>query len=446
MGDLTNDTVAAPPRYVSTRDGGGEVSFAEALLTGLAPDGGLFLPTRIPDLALPDDGIDTFADLAFAVLRPWLREELSADALHRIVHDALSFPVPLVSLDEGKDERTYVLELFHGPTLSFKDFGARTMARLMEHFLEDRAETLTILVATSGDTGSAVADGFAGQDRIDVVLLYPKGQVSPVQERQLIVRRPGVRTFAVRGTFDDCQRLVKAAFQDDALAGLGLSSANSINIGRLLPQMLYYIWAARHLESEEVIFCVPSGNLGNLTGGVLAWLGGLPVRRFIAAHNANDAFPRYLAGEEPQFGASTRTLSNAMDVGAPSNFERLHTLVDPERLRRMIWGTSVSDRITLDAMRATYERTGYVADPHTAVGLEAVRRYREATGDATPAIVLSTAHPAKFPEVVQRALDVDPETPARLSRLWDEPTRVQSLAPTEEALREALLTMQEAAR
>lgn len=428
------------PRYVSTRDGATPVSFAQALLRGLAPDGGLYVPDRIPGLDQAGSFGGAFPEMAFRVLRAWLHEEVAEFDLEPLLADALSFPVPLVSLDSPEWAGVHILELFHGPTLSFKDFGARTMARLMDYFLRDRAERLTILVATSGDTGSAVADGFAGQDRIDVVLLYPKGQVSPVQERQLIVTRPGVRTFAVDGTFDDCQRLVKAAFQDEVLANLGLSSANSINIGRLLPQMLYYLWA-QHQLGEEVIFCVPCGNLGNLTGGVMAALSGMPVRRFLAAHNANDAFPRYLAGEEPQFGPSTRTLSNAMDVGAPSNFERLQRLLDPDSMRRWIWGTSVPDAVTLETMRDVHADTGYLADPHTAVGLEAVRRYRTATGDLTPAIVLSTAHPAKFPDVVEQALDVTPEAPKRLARLWNEPTHVDPLAPTEDALREVLLEL-----
>lgn len=427
------------PTYRSTRDASAVVSFSDALLQGLAPDGGLYLPSPIPRLdetAWRD--VRTFPDLAFTVLAPWLDEEVDSESQIALLADALSFPVPVVPLQGAGWEGVSVLELFHGPTLSFKDFGARTMARLMGYFLQERDERLTILVATSGDTGSAVADGFAGQPNIDVVLLYPKGQVSPVQERQLIVQRPGVRALAVEGTFDDCQRMVKAAFVDPELRALGLSSANSINIGRLLPQMLYYVWAVRQ-TGDGVTFCVPSGNLGNLTGGVLAWLAGLPVRQFVAAHNANDFFPRYLAGEAVGFAPSVQTLSNAMDVGAPSNFERLEALMDADTLRSLIRGVSVDDDATLHSIRRVHEETGYVADPHTAVGLEAVRRLKETGAVQAPVVVLSTAHPAKFPEIIEKALGFDPEVPGRLAALWNRETAVTTLPPTADALKAFLL-------
>ena len=429
------------PRYISTRGQGGGVSFQETLLTGLAPDGGLFVPDGIPALD-PGDWRepDRFSEMAWRVLSRWLKDEVPREALRTILDDAFSFPTPLVPLLGGGWDGVFVLELFHGPTLSFKDFGARAMARLMAFFLKDRAETLTILVATSGDTGSAVADGFAGKEQIQVVLLYPKGQVSEVQERQLIAARPGVQTYAVAGTFDDCQRMVKAAFVDDDLAPLMLSSANSINIGRLLPQMMYYIWAMGQGGFADATVCVPSGNLGNLTGGVMACLAGLPVRRFLAAHNANDFFPRYLRGATVDFGDSVRTLSNAMDVGVPSNFERLQALLDDETMRRLIQGDSVTDDETLASMRRVYEATGYLADPHTAVGLEVIRRYRAATGAGEPIIVLSTAHPAKFPETIHQALGFEPAMPDRLGILWEKETNVTPLAPDVDALKVALLS------
>ena len=427
------------PRYRSTRGGVAAVSFQEALLQGLAPDGGLFVPDRIPDVPPGAwQNAERFADVGLGMLTPWLHAEVSPDILRAITEDAFDFPVPLVPLSGEGLADVHVLELFHGPTLSFKDFGARAMARLMAFFLQEEDETLTILVATSGDTGSAVADGFAGQENIRVMLLYPEGQVSPVQERQLVVQREGVQTLAVRGTFDDCQRLVKGAFTDADLRGVRLSSANSINVGRLLPQMLYYAWAVREGAFDNVVFCVPSGNLGNLTGGVLAMQSGLPVRRFVAAHNANRFFPDYLGGHRGDFPPSVRTRSNAMDVGAPSNFERLQTLLPAEEMERHIWGTSVEDDVALEMMRRVYKRSGYLADPHTAVGLEAVRRYRDQTGDDASAIVLATAHPAKFPDVVEDALGLRPEVPGRLARLWDEPTDVQPIEPTLEALREQL--------
>ncbi len=424
-------------RYYSTRGAVTEgVPFSEALLTGLAPDGGLFVPDRIPELprALP---VEDFPALAHGVLLPWVDASFPDAVLADVLQDALNFPVPLVPLSGAGWEGVYVLELFHGPTLSFKDVGARTMARLMGHLVRQRGEELTILVATSGDTGSAVADGFAGQEGIRVVLLYPAGKVSPLQELQLTVRRPGVETYAVAGTFDDCQRMVKGAFVHPDLQGMRLSSANSINIGRLLPQMLYYIQAGLQQDAPPV-FVVPSGNLGNLTGGVLAWLGGLPVRYFVAAHNANDFFPRYLQGEDVHPGPSRRTFSNAMDVGAPSNFERLVHLLGPVRLRAHVRGYSVSDADTLTRMRRLYEETGYLADPHTAVGLEVVRRMREEGEQHVPIVVLSTAHPAKFPEIVARALsEVTPEAEA-LERLKTRPRDAKPLEASTEALVQVL--------
>ncbi|MEM8556520.1 MAG: threonine synthase [Bacteroidota bacterium] len=444
--------LATSPRYVSTRADATlrRVTFAEALQTGLAPDGGLFLPDGIAPL--PEDWrtATSIAEVGQRILPAWLGDEVEAEALDAIIADALRFPIPLVPLSgTGPDGVTYdgihVLELTHGPTLSFKDVGARMMARLLAYFRERSGaqDDLTILVATSGDTGSAVADGFAGRPGLRVVLLYPEGQVSPVQQRQLDVARPGVRTFAVRGTFDDCQRLVKAAFADTALADVPLSSANSINIGRLLPQMLYYPWAFIQGAFSEANVCVPSGNLGNLTGGVLASLAGLPVHRFLAAHNANGFFPEYLSQQEDEpdgFPPSVRTPSNAMDVGAPSNFERLHSLLGPEGLRRRAWGTSVDDATTLERLRHAYEATGYLACPHTAVGLEAALRYRAATSDLTPTVVLATAHPAKFPEVVQQALpSLPPPTAPALEALRAVPKAVQPLDATSEALRTVLI-------
>ena len=429
------------PEYRSTRSDQPTVPFGEALIRGLAPDGGLFVPTFIPAL----DDIDfsghdgTFSDLAFRVLTRWLGGELAPESIRAAADDALDFPVPLVPLTGEGWEGVHVLELFHGPTLSFKDFGARTMARLMSTVLGRAGEKLTILVATSGDTGSAVADGFAGLPNIRVVLLYPDGQVSPTQERQLIISRPGVQAVAVKGNFDDCQRLVKEAFADRAYEGARLSSANSINIGRLLPQMMYYIHAVRQLGGAEAVISVPSGNLGNLTGGVMAALGGMPVRRFIASHNANDFFPRHLADGSTEWRPSKRTYSNAMDVGVPSNFERLQNLLTADELRRLVRGHSVSDADTLASMRRIADECGYIADPHTAVGLEAVRQHRKATGTSEPAIVLSTAHPAKFPEVTERALGRTAPTPERLSRLWDRETSVVSIDPSAGPLREIVL-------
>lgn len=402
-------------------------TFAEALLQGLAVDGGLYIPMQIPPLAEDWLEASSLAGMGVKILPAWLGDDFSHDTIAQICHDALNFPTPLHTIGEA----IHVLELFHGPTLSFKDVGARTMARLMHHLLEQQDAQLTILVATSGDTGSAVADGFAGLERIKVVLLYPKGKVSAVQERQLITARPQVQTFAVEGDFDACQALVKEAFNYEALSTIPLSSANSINVGRLLPQMLYYLWAVRNFlqEHDAVNICVPSGNLGNFTAAFLAKQAGMPVKQFVVAHNANHFFPEYLAQQREAFAynKTVSTLSNAMDVGAPSNFERLHYLFGDTMLREQVWATSVSDADTLEQMRRVYQESNYSICPHTAVGIEAIQRYRQETGDETPFISLATAHPAKFPDALQQAELPNIEAEA-LEALWQLPTQVQPLA------------------
>ncbi len=421
--------------YYSTRDESKtKVSFEDALLKGLAPDGGLYVPDQIPVIhSSAWLGAKSIADVGVNVLSRWLGDEIPLADLEPIVRDALDFPTPTIKLSDD----LFVLELIHGPTLSFKDFGARTMARLMNYFLAKRGEKRTILVATSGDTGSAVADGFAGLDNIDVILLYPKGKVSSVQERQLIVERKGVKSFAVEGTFDDCQRMVKEAFVDPRLAHLPLSSANSINIGRLLPQSLYYLWSVAQMGLKEVNFCVPSGNLGNLCGGMFASLVGQPVNKFIAAHNSNHFFPDFLSAKVDAFAfhPTIATVSNAMDVGSPSNFERLYHLIGAEKLRQWVWADTVQDDSTLERMSKTYDKYGYVACPHTSVGLEAVARYREATGDLTPVITLSCAHPAKFPESISATLGIPSPKEEALERLFSRATNVVSIAPSLNALR-----------
>jgi threonine synthase len=430
-------------RYRSTRGHGEAVAFREALLTGLAPDGGLFIPTWIPSIEKSSwREAGSFAELGTSVLAPWIGNEIAPGALRALLTDALDFPVPLVPLSGAGWDGVFVLELFHGPTLSFKDFGARTMARFMAHFLRDEPGELTILVATSGDTGSAVADGFAGLPGIHVVLLYPKGQVSPTQERQLIVERPGVRTYAVEGTFDDCQRMVKSAFVDPELDGVTLSSANSINIGRLLPQMLYYFEATRAGRLDEVIFCVPSGNLGNLTAGVLASLSGLPVSRFLAAHNANDFFPAFLQAGEAEFRPSIQTLSNAMDVGAPSNFERIQAMYggDLAALRRDVVGRAYDDARVVAEIGEVYRRHGYLLDPHGAIGWLALRDVLEEAGPDAAGVFLATAHPAKFREVVEPAIGAPVPLPPALAEALTRPRRSIALPAEYGALLELLRT------
>jgi len=439
----TDATSAAAVHVFSTRYADGpELTLDEAVLRGLAPDGGLYLPRHVPRLPPAWREATSLADLGMRVLAPWWGGE--AAEIAPLIEDALPFDTPLKPISRNR----WLLELFHGPTLSFKDVGARTMARLAGRALERRGGRATVLVATSGDTGSAVADGFAGVPGVRVALLYPKGLVSEVQERQLIAARPGVRTFAVDGDFDACQRLVKAAFQDPALESLGLTSANSINIGRLLPQMLYYLWGALQLERATgadvaPYVVVPSGNLGNLTGGMLAAASGLPVHKFLAAHNANRFFPDVLAGvREPEAMPSTiATLSNAMDVGAPSNFERLWQR-EGRNLPELVDGVSVDDAATRERMRRTYEEDGEIVCPHTAVGLEGLERMREGHPDLrdVPAIVLATAHPAKFERAVRDAIHVEPPHAPTLDALRGGLTRVEPLEATLEAFRSALRT------
>lgn len=424
--------------YSSRAPEGPDYALDDALLLGLAPDGGLFVPRHVPSLPPGWDTAGSPAELAATVLAPWWGEE--EDDVAACLRDALDFPLPLRELSGQR----WSLELFHGPTLSFKDVGARALGRLMGRVLARRGARATVLVATSGDTGSAVADGFAGVPNVQVALLYPRGKVSEVQERQLVAARQGVQAYAVEGDFDDCQRLVKQAFRDPALRPLNLTSANSINVGRLLPQMLYYLWAVRTLRHEHGVHAptrivVPSGNLGNLTAGMLAENAGLEVRAWHAALNANDYLAQYLAGSRAayEFPETVATSSNAMDVGAPSNFERLDALFGAGLAERLE-AASVSDEATAARMRRTAEEDGVVVCPHTAVGLEALARARH-RGAEGPAIVLATAHPAKFPGAVRAATGRPPPPSATLDALREGPRRVRALAAHEGALREALL-------
>ena len=427
------------------------IPLLDAVEKGLAGDGGLFIPERFPVVDWAAVSASSFSECSISFLMQWLEGSLSKHQIVGLVENALNFDVPLVPLvqngpDFGSEKVTkgnqnlHVLELFHGPTLSFKDFGARTLAFLLGARLRKTQQSITILVATSGDTGSAVADGLSGIKGIRVVLLYPASGVSEVQEKQLIVKRDGVLALRVNGTFDDCQRLIKGAFQEDRLRSWNLSTANSINIGRLIPQMLYYVWAVKKLQTRDVTFVVPSGNLGNLTAGIMAHKSGMPVARFIAAHNANDFFPAYLENPTAVQSPSIRTLSNAMDVGMPSNFERLKALLSPAEMRLLITGTSVSDEKTLTSMRKVYRESGYVADPHTSVGLAAAEHVVEAWGSSNTVVVLSTAHPAKFPDTIESAIGIVPQVPAQLLALASRPVQVFDMKPSQKELTEAILS------
>ncbi len=354
----------------------------------------------------------SFTALAIELTRRLIGDEFDADLIRQLVADALDFPAPMVRLSD----RSFVLELFHGPTLAFKDFGARFLARFFGRLLAERSRHATILVATSGDTGSAVAQGFHGVPNVGVVVLYPAGKVSPFQEAQMATLGGNIVALRVPGVFDDCQRLVKTAFLDARLARLNLSSANSINIGRLLPQCFYYVAAYLSATSDStlpVVFAVPSGNLGNLTAGVIAQRLGLPVRRLVAATNVNRALPDYLDTGEYRARPSIPTISNAMDVGDPNNLPRLLALHggSVEAMRQNIHPVSVGEEQTRLAIRQAYRLTGYVFDPHGAVAWSAVENDLSRTGGSETTIALATAHPAKFGEIIRDELGFAPRLP-----------------------------------
>ena len=405
-------------RYRSTSRQAPLTSLRGAVLRGLAPDGGLYMPVEIarrsPEELEEFRGLP-FTEVCYRVVRPFAGAEVPEEILWQVVSEAINFPVELVSLSPG----LHILELFHGPTLAFKDFGARFMSRLMAYFVRGETRPLTVLVATSGDTGSAVAHGFLRVPGIRVVILYPTGRISEAQEKQFTTLGENITALEISGSFDDCQRLVKQAFSDVELNKRAfLTSANSINIGRLLPQMFYHVAAYRQLPvaSVPLIVSVPSGNFGNLTAGLFAKRIGLPVARFIAATNANDAVPDYLRSGEFRPHAVVPTLSNAMDVGNPNNFPRLLDLCRNrlEYVQKEIWGHGASDEETLAAMKLVHEKFGYVADPHTAVGILGWEAYRREHPEPAQGLVLATAHPAKFAEVVRRAIGEAPALPARL--------------------------------
>lgn len=431
-------------KFVSTRNGKKPVSFREAVFSGLAPDGGLYIPTEQPDLRARIGAFskkNTFQEIAEALSGDLIGEELSREAVRRVSERAFTFEPALQPLEEGLT----LLELFHGPTCAFKDFGASFLAAVMEEFLLQESRQAVILVATSGDTGSAVARAFHRKDSIDVVILYPSGRVSTLQEQQLTTLGGNVTALEIQGSFDDCQRLVKEAFVDSRLReSLVLSSANSINLGRLIPQAFYYIYGVCRLEratEEQLLICVPSGNFGNITAGVYAWQWGMPVDGFIAATNVNDVVPEYLMTGEFRPRRSQKTLSNAMDVGNPSNFERLSIMFEGsvDKMRKWIRGVRITDQETRETMSQVYRDTGVLIDPHTAVGVLASRRYRRDSGFVGHILTLATAHPGKFVDIVQEATGVTPDLPATLEDALSKKKQATTLTASLEVLREFLL-------
>ncbi len=415
-------------RFYSTKNKENTVDLKTAVLQSLPPDNGLYMPTSIPALDasfINDLSSKTFQEIAIEISKFYLSEDFDDATIDSLINSAIDFKAPVVSLSD----QLQVLELWHGPSLAFKDFGARFMAAVMSKLAADYKKKLTILVATSGDTGGAVAAGFLGVDNVDVVILYPSGKVSPLQEKQLTTLGQNITALEIDGTFDDCQALVKKAFLDKEVnERYMLSSANSINITRLIPQSFYYFEAYKQLENkEEVVFCIPSGNFGNLTAGLLAKRMGLPVSKFIAATNANDVVPEYLENGKYNPRPSVPTISNAMDVGAPSNFRRM------EDLYGQIWGDMKSDivgyayddDVTRVAIKEIYDKFDYVMDPHGAVGYLAAKAY-QADHPNSNVVILETAHPAKFLPVMEPILG-EIYVPERLAELSDRKKVAESL-------------------
>lgn len=403
-------------QYYSTNHKVDQVSFSEAVIQGLPADNGLFMPVQIPLLDesfLHDLPQKSLAEIGFEVASKFVGDDIPPEVLMKIVSETLAFDMPVRKIEDS----IYTLELFHGPTCAFKDVGARFLARCLGYFSKTNGKEITILVATSGDTGSAVAHGFLGIPGVKVVILYPSGKVSEIQEKQLTTLGQNVTALEVNGTFDDCQKLVKQAFLDvDFKKEFNLTSANSINIARLIPQSFYYFHAVSQLGTDRsLVFSVPSGNYGNLSAGLIAKRMGLPIAGFVASSNANDVIPEFLTSGEFNPRPSVQTISNAMDVGNPSNFYRIYDLYKEsvEDMRKDITGYSFDDEATKVAMSEVYESKRYVLDPHGAVGYLGLKQYlasHEATG-----VFLGTAHPAKFLDVVESTLAKKVEIPERLA-------------------------------
>ena len=402
--------------YYSTNKQAPIATLEEAVVKGLAGDKGLYMPERITRLdpqVIEQMKEQSFHEIACTVARAFFGEDVEPETLDQIVCDTLAFETPVV---EVKDP-IYSLELFHGPTLAFKDVGGRFMARLLGYFIrKEGLKEVNVLVATSGDTGSAVANGFLGVPGIHVYVLYPKGKVSPIQECQFTTLGQNITALEINGTFDDCQALVKAAFMDEALnAHMKLTSANSINVARFLPQSFYYFnaWAqlARQGKADELVVCVPSGNFGNITAGLFAHRMGLPIKRFVAANNRNDVFLEYLQTGVYTPRPSVATLANAMDVGNPSNFARIIDLYSYEQICALISGYRYTDEQIAEAIRRCHAETGYLLDPHGACGYQALKA---ALRPGETGVFLETAHPAKFKGTVDQILGADIEIPAKL--------------------------------
>ena len=437
------------------------MSFRQALLKGLAPDRGLYMPTEIPVAGAEE--IEKFThipyhEIAFRITRKFLGEEIAEEDLREITTESYDFKVPL----EPAWDKKYVMRLDQGPTASFKDFAARMMGRLMHYYLQQEKRKMVILTATSGDTGSAIANAFFGLSNIEVVVLFPDKEVTSRQRKQMTTLGKNVRVISVEGKFDDCQALVKEAFSDPDLEKLNLSSANSINIGRLIPQIVYYFYAFARLRpgnpEDDVIFSIPSGNFGDMMGGVLAMKMGLPVRRFIISVNENDEFPRFLStGKYEKIVPSRNCISSAMNVGHPSNLARLVALYggvmdekgvitrppDMERMNKELYSVSISDAETRESITQAWNEHHLMLEPHGAVGWAGLQKFLSAEGHHYSGdqlyVTLETAHPAKFPEEIKRVLDTEPDLPASLEGLEEKEEKYEKLKGNYEEMKKYLL-------
>lgn len=401
-------------KYYSLNNHDIKVSFKEAAITGIAKDKGLYFPESIPQLDADFiANIENYSnvDIALKAIAPFVGDAIPQEKLMEIVTETLSFDFPLVKVEKD----VYSLELFHGPTMAFKDVGARFMSRCLQYFTQGEDKEITILVATSGDTGGAVASGFLGVKGINVVILYPSGKVSDIQERQLTTLSQNITALEVYGTFDDCQDMVKQAFMDADLEQVNLTSANSINVARWLPQMFYYFFAYKELKAEDkpIAISVPSGNFGNICAGMIAKKIGLPIHHFIAATNANDTVPRYMETKNYAPHKTVETLSNAMDVSNPSNFIRILELIGKENIHNELTSYSFNDKETIETLRKLYTENDYLADPHGAVGYLGLKRYMQDNPGVT-GVFLETAHPVKFGESIWENLNIEIPLPKQI--------------------------------
>ncbi|MEX0362823.1 MAG: threonine synthase [Allomuricauda sp.] len=409
-------------KFYSLNNPENQASFKEAVIAGIAPDKGLYFPEKIE--ALPTDFFDQIEtlsnhEIAFQTIHQFVKDDIEDETLREIIANVLDFDFPVVEIEEN----VATLELFHGPTMAFKDVGARFMANCLGHFSKGEKTEVTVLVATSGDTGGAVANGFLGVAGVNVVILYPSGKVSDIQERQLTTLGQNIVAMEVTGVFDDCQRMVKTAFLDTEITDhKKLTSANSINIARWLPQLFYFLFAYKQAKSQgkEIVFSVPSGNFGNICAGMVAQKLGMLVKHFVAATNANKVVPNFLKNGVYEPLPSIATISNAMDVGDPSNFVRIRHLYQDklDNLRDNLSSFSFSDATTRETMKTIHQNSGYVADPHGAVGYLGLKEYQKVNPD-TYGIFLETAHPVKFLDVVEETLGISPDIPTQIQKVMD---------------------------